>query len=237
VFVPQFEHLAARRRVLKLDLPGHGRSDQPPAGFGWKDCAEAIVATLDAAGVDRAIMCGHSFGGRMAIEVAATYPSRVAALTLLDPVILFPEAVRQQALTGLVPALSTEHWQQALEAYFSRLFSPYDPPELKARVLAELGQVRPEMAASIMQEGMATDGSESLARVRCPLLVVMAPQSLVDVEGLRALQPEALIGRVVGSGHWLTLAVPEQVNAMLDRFLEIMALHGTAEPQHAAATN
>jgi pimeloyl-ACP methyl ester carboxylesterase len=160
----------------------------------------------------------------LAVEVAAAYPSRVAALALMDPVILFPEPVRQQALTGLVPALSTEHWLQTLEGYFSRLFSPYDPPELKARVLAELGQVRPAMAASIMREGMATDGSDALARVRCPVLTVMAAQSPVDLERFRDLQLDALVGRVVGSGHWLTLTVPNQVNAMLDRFLEIATL-------------
>ena len=171
----------------------------------------------------------------MAVEIVAAYPSRVAAVALLDPVILFPEPVRQQALTGLVPALSTEHWLQALEGYFSRLFSPYDPPELRARVLAELGQVRPEMAAPIMQEGMATDGSDSLARVQCPVLLVSAIAP-VDVERFRELQPEAFIGKVVGSGHWLTLSVPDQVNAMLDRFLEIVALQGTAAPQHATAT-
>jgi pimeloyl-ACP methyl ester carboxylesterase len=235
VFVPQFEHLAPRRRVLKLDLPGHGRSDQPPPGFGWEDCAAAIVATLDAARLDRAVVCGHSFGGRMAVEIAAAYPSRVTALALLDPVLLFPEAVRQQALTGLVPALATEHWLRALEGYFSRLFSPYDPPELRARVLAELEQVRPEMAGPIMREGMATDGSDALARVRCPLLTVTAAQSPVDFDRFRDLQPDALVGRVVGSGHWLPLAVPGQVNAMLDRFLEILALRGTTEPEHATA--
>jgi pimeloyl-ACP methyl ester carboxylesterase len=234
VFVPQFEHLASRCRVLKPDLPGHARSDPPPPGFGWKDCAAAIVAALDTAGVDRAVVCGHSFGGRMAVEIAGAYPSRIAALALLDPVILFPEPVRLQAQTGLVPALSTEHWLQALEGYFSRLSSPYDPPELKARVLAELGQVRPQMAALIMQEGMATDGSDALARVQCPVLLVSAIAP-VDIERFQELQPEAFIGRIVGSGHWLTLAVPEQVNAMLDRFLEIVALHGTSEPEHATA--
>jgi pimeloyl-ACP methyl ester carboxylesterase len=233
--VPQFDNLAKGHRVLKLELPGHGRSDRPPPGFGWQDCAAAIVATLDAAGVDRAVVCGHSLGGRLAVEIAAAYPSRIAGIALLDPVILFPEPVRMQALTGLVPALGTENWLTALEAYFSRLFSPYDPPELKARVLAELGQVRPEMAALIMQEGMATDGSDALARVRCPLLMVTAAQSPVDFERFRDLQPAALVGRVVGSGHWLTLAVPDQVNAMLDRFLEIMALRGTSAPQHATA--
>lgn len=223
--VPQFEHLASRRRVLKLDLPGAGRSDRPPPGFGFADCVAAIVAELDVAGVDQAIICGHSLGGRLSVELAAAYPSRVAGVALLDPVILFPESVRQQSVNGLVPALASENWLKALETYFSRLLSPYDPPELRSRVLRELGQVSPVMAAPIMQEGMATDGSESLARVRCPLMVVLAGAP-VDVERLRVLQPEALIGRVVGSGHWLTLAVPDQVNAMLDRFLEIITPHG-----------
>lgn len=220
---PQFEHLASRRRALKLDLPGQGRSDRPPPGFGFKDCAAAIVAELDAAGVDQAIVCGHSFGGRLAAEVAAAYPSRTAGIALLDPVILFPEPIRKQAL-GLASALASENWRAALEAYFSRLLSPYDPPELKSRVLMELGQVSPELAAGIMREGMATDGSESLARVRCPVLLVTAGAP-VDIERVRELQPEALVGRVIGSGHWLTLAVPDQVNAMLDRFLELAPPH------------
>jgi len=224
--VPQFEHLASRRRVLKLDLPGQGRSGQPPPGFGFEDCAAAIIAELDAAGVEQAIVCGHSFGGRLAVEVAAACPSRIAAVALLDPVILFPEPIRQQALTGLVPALATENWLKALEGYFSRLLSPYDPPDLKSRVLTELGNVKPEMAASLMQEGMATNGADSLARVRCPLLLVTAAQSPVDMERFQELQPDALVGRVVGSGHWLTLAVPGQVNAMLDRFLEIAPVRG-----------
>jgi pimeloyl-ACP methyl ester carboxylesterase len=223
--LPLVEHLASHRRVLKVDLPGHGRSDRPPPGFGFKDCAAAVAAALDAAGVDQAVVCGHSLGGRLAAEVAAASPSRIAGIALLDPVILFPEPGRKQALSGLVPALASENWREALEAYFSRLFSPYDPPDLKSRVVTELGQVRPEMAAAIMQEGMATDGSDSLARVRCPLLLVSA-RAPVDLERFRDLQPDALVGRVVGSGHWLTLAVPDQVNAMLDRFLEITTSRG-----------
>jgi pimeloyl-ACP methyl ester carboxylesterase len=209
--------------VLRLDLPGQGRSDRPPSGFGFKDCAAAIAAEMEAAGVDQAIVCGHSFGGRLAVEFAAAYPSRTAGIALLDPVVLFPEPVRNQAL-GLASALTSEHWREALEAYFARLLSPYDSPALKSRVMAELGQISPDLAAGLMREGMATDGSEALARVRCPVLVVTAG-SPMDMELLRRLQPEALVGKVIGSGHWLTLAVPNQVNAMLDRFLELAPPH------------
>lgn len=130
--------------------------------------------------------------------------------------ILFPESVRNQALIGLVPALATDNSLRALEGYFSRLLSPYDPPNVKSQVLTELGQVNPEMA---------TDGADALARVQCSVLLVgaMAP---VDIERFRELQTEAFVGKVVGSGHWLTLVVPDQVNAMLDRFLELASAYG-----------
>ncbi len=43
-----------------------------------------------------------------------------------------------------------------------------------------------------------------------------------DLQRLLELQPDALVGQVVGSGHYLMLSVPDQVNAMLDRFLELV---------------
>lgn len=218
---PLFDHLSSHRRVLKLDLPGHGRSALPPPGFGFANCAAAIAAQLDAAGIDRAVICGHSLGARLAIEIAGAHPSRTAGVVLLDPVVLFPEPVRTQALSGLVPALRTDDWLPALQAYFSRLLGPNDPPSLASRLLSELAEVSPEMAANVMHEGMQTDGSEALARVDCPTLVVSA-RAPMDVARLRAIQPDAWVGSVVGSGHWLTLAAADQVNAMVDRFLAVL---------------
>jgi len=83
--VPQFEHLSSSRRTILLDLPGHAGSDPAPRGFGFAECAAAIGAVLDAAGIDRAVVCGHSFGGRLAVEVAAAYPSQVVGAALLGP--------------------------------------------------------------------------------------------------------------------------------------------------------
>lgn len=223
---PQFKHLASGHRVLALDLPGHGESEMPPPGFGFDDCAAAVVASLDAAGVERAVVCGHSFGGRLAVEVAAISPARIVGAALLDPVILFPPSVREQALK-LVPALEMEVWLSALETYFLRLLSPFDPPDLRSKVQAELVRIPRALAPSVMREGMTTDGAEALARVQCPLLVVHRPENPVDTDRLRQLQPEAWVGCVVGSGHWLTLSVPDQVNGMLDRFLEVSAAAAT----------
>ena len=80
------ERLAARFRVLAPDLRGHGFSDWEPP---WTIATHAhdVLETLDAAGVARAAWVGHSFGGRLALEVAALAPERVERLALLDPAI------------------------------------------------------------------------------------------------------------------------------------------------------
>lgn len=217
---PQFEHLAAKRRVLLLDLPGQGGSDPAPPGLGFADCASAIVGVLDAAGIEKAVVCGHSFGGMLAVEVAAAYPDRVAGAVLLDPApLLFPAQVRERGAM-LASALESDGWLPALQGYFSMLLSPYDPPEVRARVLGELGDVPRGLAAHLMRVGMAGDGSDALARVRCPILLFSRAEQPLDRQRFLQLQPEAWVGQPVGTGHWLTISVPEQVNAALDRFLE-----------------
>lgn len=221
--VPQFEHLDAGRRVILLDLPGQGGSDPAPPGFGFADCAAAIAGVLNRTGIEKAVVCGHSFGGLLAVEIAAAYPSRIAGAILLDPApLLFPAPVREQS-TMLASALESDGWLAALKGYFSMLLSPYDPPEIRSRVLGELGEVPRALAAHLMRVGMAQDGSEALAKVRCPVLLFVRAEQPLDRQRFLQLQPEAWVGQPVGTGHWLTISVPDQVNAVLDRFLAVVS--------------
>jgi 3-oxoadipate enol-lactonase len=74
--------LAQLGRVLVFDGPGHGRSDPPPA-FDLDANASALVDALDAAGVERAVLVGHSWGGLVALRVAARRGERVAGLVAI----------------------------------------------------------------------------------------------------------------------------------------------------------
>src|ERR671936_1429115 len=80
------ERLASRFHVLAPDLRGHGFSDWEPP---WTIATHAhdVLETLDAAGVHRAAWIGHSFGGRLTLEIAALAPERVERTILLDPAI------------------------------------------------------------------------------------------------------------------------------------------------------
>jgi lipase len=80
------ERLAKRFRVLAPDLRGHGSSDWEPP---WTIATHAhdVLETLDAAGVRRANWIGHSFGGRLVLELAALASERIERVVLLDPAI------------------------------------------------------------------------------------------------------------------------------------------------------
>ena len=80
------ERWAEKFRVLAPDLRGHGRSGyEPPWTFATH--VADVLETLDALDVDSANWVGHSFGGRLILEVAAAHPERLRRAVLLDPAI------------------------------------------------------------------------------------------------------------------------------------------------------
>ena len=77
------------RNVLAVDLPGHGRSEGE-ALVGIEAMADWIVAVLDAAGVERAAVVGHSMGSLVALEAAVRHPGRVRAIALVGVAVPMP---------------------------------------------------------------------------------------------------------------------------------------------------
>lgn len=81
LFIPV---LAARYRVVAIDLPGHGATDAPdnPARYRMERVVDDLAAILDRLGIGRAVWFGYSMGGRVALHVAVARPECVAALIL-----------------------------------------------------------------------------------------------------------------------------------------------------------
>src|SRR5919204_2414307 len=80
------ERLARRFRVLAPDLRGHGYSEWDPP-WTLSTHAHDVLETLDEAHVRRAPFVGHSFGGRLLLELASLDPDRVQRAAMLDPAI------------------------------------------------------------------------------------------------------------------------------------------------------
>jgi pimeloyl-ACP methyl ester carboxylesterase len=99
--------LARSFGVTGYDIRGHGYSDVPPYGYTSFDQAGDTLAIMDALGIERAMLVGHSFGGVIAMHAAVLYPDRIDAVVLSDP--CFP------ALRHLEDVSRWGHWQNFRE--------------------------------------------------------------------------------------------------------------------------
>ena len=127
--------LAGRRRVITLDLSGHGDSGHR-AGYSGPQWAREVVAVAEAAGAQRPAVVGHSLGGRVALLAGGLHPDRVAGLVLLDAGILMPDRLRGRTPPPPRPSRVYPTREAAVAAF--RLAPPQpDPPAELLRPVAE----------------------------------------------------------------------------------------------------
>src|SRR5438093_425766 len=95
-----FDRVLTSVDALAVDLPGFGASPPPPDAWGGAAYAEAILPILDQFD-EPAVVLGHSFGGRVAVHLAAAHPDRVRALVLTGVPLLRPPGLsRPKVKTG-----------------------------------------------------------------------------------------------------------------------------------------
>ena len=164
-------------------------------------------------------------GGVVAFEVAARHPDLPIAVVALDAPIV-PGQALLDGVAQLVQGLKRPDFQQASKDFVENLlFLPNDDPALKARVVAGMTSAPQHVMASAMENiFFKCDTAASTAAVRVPALLLNAEGPgwpLAGVARIRELSPNIMIGQTVGAGHFHQLVVADQVNAMIDRFLEV----------------
>ena len=85
--IPTARRLAPAFQVYVPDLPGFGGSEKPPDALTLVQLADVLADWVDAAGLDRAVLLGNSFGCQVIVEFALRYPERAAALILVSPTV------------------------------------------------------------------------------------------------------------------------------------------------------
>lgn len=217
---PQLSHFAGRYAVAAPDLRGHGDSGRPEPRLGTYDIetlADDVLVVARDAGLNRPVIVGHSLGALVALACAAR-PGAVRAAVMIEPAPMFPGRHKEH-LQRSVPDVAEDHDGSWRRGFMAGLLKPTDTVR-RAEMMAAMGAIPPPIASAVLHSFARFEGAEPLERAEVPLLAITAGSG---ERGLRE-HSSVTVGRTVGAGHFAQLEVPEQVNAMIDRFLMVNGL-------------
>jgi pimeloyl-ACP methyl ester carboxylesterase len=224
----QYAAFGGRFRVTAWDAPGYGESfnfyTESPA---VEDYAAAFVALMDAMGVERAHVVGHSLGGLVAACVAAAYPERVDRLVLTacsSGHATYDEARRQQVLRTRLAAFASGDVRDYARSRVANLLSAAPAPEVVEEAVGVMAQIRQPGFPQATRMVSASDIFPYLARIGAPTRVVSGSGDDVTPPDLNRKIAAAVRGAdyvgVEGAGHWLFIEYPEPFNAAVLEFLD-----------------
>lgn len=220
--------LAQRGRVLSMDLPGHGKSDTTFTRYDADALADTMIATLDHAGVERAVLVGCSVSGGAAIVAAARAPERVEGLVLLAP---FTRKARgEYALGLLMGALFAGPWAGSVwSSYYRSLYKRTRPEDLEAHIDSLRAMLRdPARRRALVATIRGSKGPVQARRasVKAPTEIVFgskdpdfsspSDEARILCEAIGAHAQSALLD---GLGHYPHVEDPRAVLARIDVLL------------------
>ena len=210
----QIEHLRAKRRVIAIDLRGHGKSDAPldVGGYSVPALASDIGTVADHLMIKRFVLVGHSIGGAAALAYAQQHPARVESLVLVGTPGRMP-AER----SGPIMDTMRKNYEAANAAFWNALMDGAKP-ETRALLAQGRDRVPREAAVSLIDAAFAFDPVPAL-------LAYPGPKVIIDTrhgEGRNALYrqvPDVPRQVIAGTSHWPHLDKPYEFNRVLDAAL------------------
>jgi len=219
-FRPQFEHFAREHAVTALDLRGIGQSDRPGEGYSIPELADDVAAICAAVGIRKPVVVGHSLGGMIAVELAARYPELPSALVLVDPGPIDPVPETVEFFDGFAEQLEGPRGEAIRRAYVGDMGARDE--ELARWIVDHMCAVDQPVAAAVIRGVSEWNGRDPFSRCKLPVLLLRSWIGAdSDVLRLLRIKPDLEVAITVGAGHFHQLEVPEQVNAMIERFLAV----------------
>jgi len=209
--------------ALALDQRGFGESEKPDSNYGVRDFAADVSAFLDALGIARATLVGHSFGSFVARCAAAMAPDRVDGLVLIGTGICAANAVTREVQAALRDLADPVPRDFAREFQAGTIHLPV-PDAFFERIVDESLKLPAPLWRLIFDRLLAYDDSAELAKVRAPTLLLWGEQDAIfsrsDQDRFIAARPGTRLTVYTETGHCPNWERPERVALDLDAFVK-----------------
>ena len=219
-FQPQVEFFQSDREIISIPWRKRleARSSRVDLDLAARDievaCGEAGLSTPP-------ILVGHSMGGMLAAMIARERRMPVAGIVVIDATWPFTPAAAE-AFEAFIPVFEADFVSGARDFFVNRLEHPADDPEINQRVVDDIVTADPLVAMDLFRDLATPDRLPRAEQVEVPILGVASALQFLDRETLLAHASQAWYGQVAGCGHTIMLHAPQELNAMLKRFAELI---------------
>ena len=232
IFMPQIAHFAARRRVVAINLRGHGASDAPEQAYTMAGFADDVAWQCAQLGLEKPVAIGHSMGGAITLEMCGRHPDLASGMVMIDSIIMPPPALRESPdLHRLLDGIGGPDYLSVSRANAWDIGCNFDDPARRKMIyerhILPACENTPQHAAysAIRNFALNHDPVPAAAACKIPMAYISADVPLVnlarDLDRLQQLCPQLVVAKTLLDGHFNTIEVADQVNAMLDRFLAV----------------
>lgn len=224
----QFHVFAQHYRVMRYDLRGYGKSDQPGESYSHSDDLHGLLQAL---GIQKAALMGVSLGGRTVIDFALQHPEMVEALILVAAGLSGYQWAESADLIEANGAANMGDVARAVDI-LTRVWvdGPNRTPEqvnarVRERVMALLTETlsRPRLRPEPKQVELDPPALKRLREIQAPTLIMVGDKDVLDILVIADLlqkhieHAETLV--IPDAAHMVTLEQPEQVNQAVQHFL------------------
>lgn len=226
LFREQFAAFGTTHRCIAWEMPGYGRTTLP-AETSFAALADALGRLLDRAAAPRAHLVGHSMGGMVALEFAATAPGRVLSLTMSGSSAAFggsTGAWQAEFIAKRTKPLDEGRGMAGIAAgVVDGLLGDAPDPAARAAAVAAMSAI-PEAAYRAALNCLVTfDRRDALAGLAMPVLLIAGSRDTVaSPELMKKMQtkiPSAQYVEIAGAGHLANIEQPRAFNDALAAFL------------------
>ena len=221
-WTPQLETWSETWRLLVVDLPGHGESEAPTSPYSMELFADSLAAVLDHAGVERAVLVGHSNGGTVVTRFAQRHPDRTLGLVVVDGSMRL--AMPREAGEQMFSRFTEETWREALRGMLTSMPNQ-DLSSAEVELIATMateqtwGAVRGGFDAAFAEDAYAD------TTVEAPVLSILTPSPLwTDAyrEEVAAVAPRVEFVEL-DTQHWVQFEQPEALRELVAGFVAELA--------------
>jgi pimeloyl-ACP methyl ester carboxylesterase len=217
----QRQHFASRRRVICLDLPGHGKSAGKEIAF--LEFGVVVEHLLDHLGIDQAAVCGLSKGARVGLQLAARSPARVSAMIAVNAFLHLSPADKAARFALYDELLRGDEGKAAWASRLLTQMAVAENSRIHRGFMRSLETLDGPYIRALFQQIMDADQRPEVSGVRCPTLLLRGGEDgLVPAychDELQALIPDCASVVLEDCGHLPYLESPERFNLALENFL------------------